>query len=151
MPEIYWNLTSERVVTMEYVPGIKINNLEEIDRRGIDRTVLARRSAEAYLTQLCRHGFFHCDPHPGGHETVFFLFDRVMVEAVVSTSTTVHKRLVIKKKKVSPSPRFCVAMARDGVHEASSSIFIYFFRGRRARKGESQNYSRVLREGEQSL
>lgn len=58
-------MTSERVVTMEYVPGVKINNIEEIDRRAIDRKLLAKRSAEAYLTQLCRHGFFHCDPHPG--------------------------------------------------------------------------------------
>ncbi|CAN0528312.1 unnamed protein product, partial [Ectocarpus sp. 8 AP-2014] len=58
-------MTSERVVTMEFVPGVKINNLDEIDRRGIDRKLLAKRSAEAYLTQLCRHGFFHCDPHPG--------------------------------------------------------------------------------------
>ncbi|CAM9404672.1 unnamed protein product [Scytosiphon promiscuus] len=65
VPSVYWNLTSERVVTMEYVPGVKINNLDEIDRRGIDRKLLAKRSAEAYLTQLCRHGFFHCDPHPG--------------------------------------------------------------------------------------
>ncbi|CAM9429694.1 unnamed protein product [Hapterophycus canaliculatus] len=65
VPSVYWNLTSERVVTMEFVPGVKINNLEEIDRRGIDRKLLAKRSAEAYLTQLCRHGFFHCDPHPG--------------------------------------------------------------------------------------
>eukprot|EP00752_Nemacystus_decipiens_P004195 g3834.t1 len=65
VPDVYWNLTSERVVTMEYVPGVKINNLEEIERRGIDRKLLAKRSAEAYLTQLCRHGFFHCDPHPG--------------------------------------------------------------------------------------
>lgn len=54
---------------MEFVPGVKINNLEEIDRRGIDRKLLAKRSAEAYLTQLCRHGFFHCDPHPGTHTT----------------------------------------------------------------------------------
>lgn len=63
-------MTSERVVTMEFVPGVKINNLDEIDRRGIDRKLLAKRSAEAYLTQLCRHGFFHCDPHPG----VLFVF-----------------------------------------------------------------------------
>lgn len=62
---MYWNLTSERVVTMEFVPGIKISDVEEIEKRNIDRKVLARRSAEAYLTQLCRHGFFHCDPHPG--------------------------------------------------------------------------------------
>lgn len=65
VPDVYWNMTAQRVVTMEFVPGVKINNLEEIDRRGIDRKLLAKRSAEAYLTQLCRHGFFHCDPHPG--------------------------------------------------------------------------------------
>ena len=58
-------MTTSRVVTMEYVPGIKINDIERIDAAGIDRGLLAKRSAESYLSQLCRHGFFHCDPHPG--------------------------------------------------------------------------------------
>ncbi|CAM9359763.1 unnamed protein product, partial [Ectocarpus sp. 8 AP-2014] len=40
VPDVYWNMTSERVVTMEFVPGVKINNLDEIDRRGIDRKLL---------------------------------------------------------------------------------------------------------------
>ena len=79
---MYWNLTSERVVTMEYVPGIKINNLDEIDRRAIDRNLLAKRSAEAYLTQLCRHGFFHCDPHPGSWNRI-----------ITTTSAGVKSRL----------------------------------------------------------
>lgn len=57
--------TTQRVITMEYVPGIKINDLAKIDEAKIDRVLLSQRSAEAYLTQLCRHGFFHCDPHPG--------------------------------------------------------------------------------------
>mmetsp|Transcript_33767 Transcript_33767/g.58355 ORF Transcript_33767/g.58355 Transcript_33767/m.58355 type:complete len:739 (-) Transcript_33767:611-2827(-) len=65
VPDVEWDKVSSRVITMEYVPGIKINDLEEIDRRGIDRKLLARRSAESYLTQLCRNGYFHCDPHPG--------------------------------------------------------------------------------------
>lgn len=51
-------MTTSNVVTMEYVPGIKINDIQRIEEAGIDRTLLAQRSAEAYLTQLCRHGFF---------------------------------------------------------------------------------------------
>lgn len=65
VPEIDMALTTERIVVMEYVPGIKINDLQRIDEAKINRELLAKRSAEAYLTQLCRHGFFHCDPHPG--------------------------------------------------------------------------------------
>eukprot|EP00611_Tribonema_gayanum_P024301 TRINITY_DN5331_c1_g1_i3.p1 TRINITY_DN5331_c1_g1~~TRINITY_DN5331_c1_g1_i3.p1 ORF type:complete len:758 (-),score=347.01 TRINITY_DN5331_c1_g1_i3:727-3000(-) len=65
VPDIEWDLSTERVLVMEYVPGIKINDIAEIERRGIDRKVLAKRSAEAFLTQLCRYSLFHSDPHPG--------------------------------------------------------------------------------------
>lgn len=65
VPGIYWDLTSTRVLTMEYVPGIKINDYESIENAGLDRQVLAQRSAESYLTQLLRHGYFHTDPHCG--------------------------------------------------------------------------------------
>jgi len=43
---------------MEYVPGLKVNDIEGIEAAGIDRKLLAKYSAESYLTQLCRHGFF---------------------------------------------------------------------------------------------
>mmetsp|Transcript_10521 Transcript_10521/g.23356 ORF Transcript_10521/g.23356 Transcript_10521/m.23356 type:complete len:700 (+) Transcript_10521:107-2206(+) len=65
VPEVFPNMTTGTILTMEYVPGIKINNIEKIEEAGIDRELLAKRSAESYLTQICRHGFFHCDPHPG--------------------------------------------------------------------------------------
>ena len=57
------NMTTSNVVTMEYVPGIKINDIQRIEEAGIDRCLLAQRSAEAYLTQLCRHGFFRKQPY----------------------------------------------------------------------------------------
>ena len=59
VPEVYLNMTTPSLITMEFVPGIKINDIEKIEAAGIDREVLAKRSAESYLTQLCRHGFFH--------------------------------------------------------------------------------------------
>lgn len=64
-PAIHWECTRSRVLCMEYVPGVKINDYAGLDKAGIDREVVAQRLSQAYLEQLCRHGFFHCDQHPG--------------------------------------------------------------------------------------
>ncbi|MGB7088161.1 MAG: AarF/ABC1/UbiB kinase family protein [Phormidesmis sp.] len=65
VPRIYWRYTSFRVLTMEYMPGIKISHYEALESAGLDRKRLARLGAEAYLRQLLSDGFFHADPHPG--------------------------------------------------------------------------------------
>ncbi|OAE35037.1 hypothetical protein AXG93_3253s1000 [Marchantia polymorpha subsp. ruderalis] len=65
VPRIYWELTTPQVLTMEYVPGIKINRIAALDQLGVDRQRLARYAVESYLEQILRHGFFHADPHPG--------------------------------------------------------------------------------------
>lgn len=65
VPRVYWRYTSLRVVTLEYIPGIKISHYEALEAAGCDRKVLARLGAETYLQQLLRDGFFHADPHPG--------------------------------------------------------------------------------------
>lgn len=65
VPRVYWRYTSPRVLTLEYAPGIKISHYEALEAAGIDRKILARQGAEAYLRQLLNHGFFHADPHPG--------------------------------------------------------------------------------------
>jgi len=65
VPRIYWRYTSPRVLTLEYVPGIKISNYEALEAAGVDRKSVARLGAEAYLHQLLNNGFFHADPHPG--------------------------------------------------------------------------------------
>lgn len=66
IPGVLEEYTSEHVLTMEYVPGIKIDKTEKLDSTpGIDRKVLAKNLAVAYLYQFCRHGFFNTDPHPG--------------------------------------------------------------------------------------
>ncbi|KAG6594847.1 Protein ACTIVITY OF BC1 COMPLEX KINASE 8, chloroplastic, partial [Cucurbita argyrosperma subsp. sororia] len=65
VPSIFWDYTTPQVLTMEYVPGIKINKIKALDQLGIDRKRLGRYAVESYLEQILSHGFFHADPHPG--------------------------------------------------------------------------------------
>lgn len=65
VPQIYWKFSSNRVVTTEFIDGIKITNYHAIDEAGLDRHKIARILSNCYLNQLFIDGFFHADPHPG--------------------------------------------------------------------------------------
>ncbi|WP_346292550.1 AarF/ABC1/UbiB kinase family protein [Sphaerothrix gracilis] len=65
VPRVYWRYASPRVLTLEYLPGIKISHYEALEAAGLDRKRLAYLGARAYLQQLLNDGFFHADPHPG--------------------------------------------------------------------------------------
>jgi predicted unusual protein kinase regulating ubiquinone biosynthesis (AarF/ABC1/UbiB family) len=56
---------SPRVLTMEYVPGTKINDIDELDAAAVDRTAVATTLQRAYLQMIVDDGVFHADPHPG--------------------------------------------------------------------------------------
>ncbi len=58
-------LSSRRVLTMEYVDGTKISELEDLDALGVDRTELATTLQRVYLQMIVEDGVFHADPHPG--------------------------------------------------------------------------------------
>jgi ubiquinone biosynthesis protein len=65
IPAVAWELTSQVVITEERIQGIKIDNLAALDAAGHDRPRLAQRFANAYLSMVFAHRFFHADPHPG--------------------------------------------------------------------------------------
>ena len=65
IPAVVWELSSERVLCLDYLPGIKITDRESLVARGIDPSQVAEKGAASYLKQLVRFGFFHADPHPG--------------------------------------------------------------------------------------
>lgn len=65
VPKIFWELVTKRVLTMEEVSGARIDDIEAIDRMGVDRVALAERCARLYLKMVLEDGFFHADPHPG--------------------------------------------------------------------------------------
>lgn len=65
VPRVFWNCTGETVLTMEFIHGIKISELDVLLRQGYDLKAIARHGADAILKQVLIHGFFHGDPHPG--------------------------------------------------------------------------------------
>jgi len=65
IPQVYWEFTTSRILTEEYVAGIKFNDLTTIEKRGFSRREISKLATETFLTQVFVHGFFHADPHPG--------------------------------------------------------------------------------------
>jgi predicted unusual protein kinase regulating ubiquinone biosynthesis (AarF/ABC1/UbiB family) len=65
IPRVYEEYVSRRVLVLEWIDGIKINDYPTLDALGIDRLKVASRTVEAYFHQFFDQGFFHADPHPG--------------------------------------------------------------------------------------
>ena len=65
VPKAYKNLSSERVMVMEYASGCKISNIEQMKEWGLNPEKIAETGMDIYLTQIFEFGYFHADPHPG--------------------------------------------------------------------------------------
>jgi ubiquinone biosynthesis protein len=75
VPKVFRDTTTERILTMEYIDGIKASEIDRIEREGLDRKIITERGADLILRQIFDHGFFHADPHPGN---IFVLPDNVI-------------------------------------------------------------------------
>ena len=65
IPDVFPERTSKHVLTMEYVPGVKITDIAALDAMNIDRPMLITRVHRLFFKMLLRHNIFHADPHPG--------------------------------------------------------------------------------------
>jgi len=65
VPEVIWDMSSEKVLCLSYLEGTKISDLEKLQSQEIDLSKIAEIGAISYLKQLVNYGFFHADPHPG--------------------------------------------------------------------------------------
>lgn len=72
IPEVYADLSSKRVMVLEKLEGVRIDDFESIERMGFDRRELSKRGAAAFFQMVFQDGFFHADPHPGN---IFVLQD----------------------------------------------------------------------------
>lgn len=75
IPKVYWEVTTKSVLVMEYIPGIKVDQVEEIEANGIDPKEVAMIGLRSLSRQLMEFGVFHADPHPGN--TIVMLDGRV--------------------------------------------------------------------------
>ena len=65
IPEVYWDLTTSRVMVLEKIDGIPCTDIKEIEKHGIDKKILAETGVMIFLNQIFRDNFFHADMHPG--------------------------------------------------------------------------------------
>jgi ubiquinone biosynthesis protein len=75
IPKVFRETTTTRVLTTEFIEGIKISDVEKLEAAGLDRGILTARGANLVLKQIFIQGFFHADPHPGN---IFVLSDNVI-------------------------------------------------------------------------
>ena len=104
VPKIFRETTTSRILTMEYVEGIKSSSLDLLLEQGFDLKDIADRGAELLMAQIFVHGFFHADPHPGnlmilpGHVICFLdmgmmgRLDRTTRERIVDLVMSVVRR-----------------------------------------------------------
>ena len=75
IPKTFWDLTAPKVLTMEYIHGIKISELEQLQAAAMDRKTIAINGANLILKEIFEFHFFHADPHPGN---IFVLENNVI-------------------------------------------------------------------------
>lgn len=83
IPRVIWELTSSRILVLEYIDGIKISDVELLRQAGINIEEVVRNIIKSLFEQVYEHGFFHADPHPGnlavapGNKIVYYDFGQV--------------------------------------------------------------------------
>ncbi|KAG0051436.1 hypothetical protein BGZ83_003774 [Gryganskiella cystojenkinii] len=65
VPEIYWDLSTTKILTMEFIDGVKVNDLEGLKKLGVSPEWVRTTLLEVFAEMMYQHGVVHCDPHAG--------------------------------------------------------------------------------------
>ena len=113
VPSVYDDYSSKNVLTMEYLPGIKVTNVQALDEKGIDREQLVIDVHKVFFTMLLKHSVFHADPHPGNISVTddgkLILYDYGMVGRINNETRFKLIRLYLALVEKNP-PRVVNAM-----------------------------------------
>ncbi|HEX3032506.1 MAG TPA: AarF/ABC1/UbiB kinase family protein [Bacillota bacterium] len=112
VPKVFWEYSTPRILTMEYVEGIKVNNLSELYQAGLDKSRVARNLVNSIFRQIFIYGLFHADPHPGNlavradHSIIYMDFGLVgrisedLREKLVSLSLAIVRQDVMGMSQI---------------------------------------------------
>ena len=118
VPAVFDDFSSKNVLTMEYLPGIKITNVQALDEKGIDREQLVIDVHKVFFTMLLKHSIFHADPHPGNISVTddgkLILYDYGMVGRINNETRFRLIRLYLALVEKNP-PRVVNAMIDLGM------------------------------------
>ena len=113
IPAVYDDYSSKNVLTMEYLPGIKVTNIKALDEKGIDRQKLVIDVHKVFFTMLLKYSIFHADPHPGNISVTdsgkLILYDYGMVGKIDNETRLKLVRLYLALVEKDP-PRTVNAM-----------------------------------------
>jgi len=118
VPSVFDDFSSKNVLTMEYLPGIKVTNVQALDEKGIDREQLVIDVHKVFFTMLLKHSIFHADPHPGNISVTddgkLILYDYGMVGRINNETRFKLIRLYLALVEKNP-PRVVNAMIDLGM------------------------------------
>ncbi len=107
VPSVFDEYSSKNVLTMEYLPGIKVTNVDALEKKGIDREKLVIDVHKVFFTMLLKHSIFHADPHPGNISVTddgkLILYDYGMVGRINNETRFKLIRLYLALVEKNPS------------------------------------------------
>ncbi len=107
IPQVYWDLTTHRILTLEYLPGIKVDDRTALVAAGINVDRVIETGISAYLKQLLLDGFFQSDPHPGNMavdttgELIFYDFGTMAEVKIIAKDQMIQTFFAILAKDAS--------------------------------------------------
>lgn len=125
IPKVHWHLSTKKILTMDLVEGIKVNNLKKLDEKGYNRKLIAERITESMLHQILIEGFFHGDPHPGniyilpGNHIAYLDFGMV---GRLSDETKYHFASLVINLQRKNTKGLLKAISAIGIHSEETDL-----------------------------
>lgn len=139
-PDVFWDFSSSKILTLRFMEGVKISSLDELRRQGVDTGELAKRIIHAYCKQIFIDGIYHADPHPGnllvqkreGEEPKIILVDFGATAGIserMRHGITLFAEGVIKRdtKTLANAMREMGFVARQDSFEPFEQLVDYFY------------------------